>query len=141
MKTKLTVQKIFSILCVLILLIACCVVVVGFKTSLDDQLKEEILNAINQEQKNNNTSYQPITSFEDNYTAYGMVNGYAVYYSQGMATVITKLKVANFTFSDSSAFAITCYKDGQLVSLKDAYESKLISSFDVFVIWLRHICV
>ena len=139
MKQRMFVKVIICVVCI-IAIMSLVIVAVGFTTNIDNQLKEEILYAINQEQKNN-INYQPITNFEDNYTAYGMVHGYAVYYSQGMATVITKLKVANFTFSDSSAFAITCYKDGQLVSLQYAYESKLISGFDVFVIWLRHICV
>lgn len=139
MKQRTFVKVIICVVCI-IAIMSLVIVAVGFTTNIDNQLKEEILYAINQEHKNN-INYQPITNFEDNYTAYGMVQGYAVYYSQGMATVITKLKVANFTFSDSSAFAITCYKDGQLVSLQDAYESKLISSFDVFVIWVRHICV
>ena len=138
MKTKVIVRIIVAVVCVLILLTSV-LVMVAAQTRLDAQIESEIVEQINQKQQQFDSKYNPITDFDLYYTSYGKVNGYVVYYTHGTATVVTTIDVAGFEFTKSSAFTITCYKDGQFVLLQDAYEQGLFSKFDVFVVWMRYV--
>ena len=69
---------------------------------------------------------------------YGTYNGYPVLHCEGQLCMVTKLYIADELFLDSNAANLWAYDGDQLIELKIAYESGLVSAEDVAKIAKAH---
>lgn len=69
---------------------------------------------------------------------YGTYNGYAVLLEGGMLTALSELKVAGQVFRSNYSFSIYAYKNGELHTISEAYESGLLTADDIAAIAAKH---
>ena len=62
---------------------------------------------------------------------FGEFDGWIVFFMPTVMEMIETKEIAGYEFSYSNLFNLTCYRDGVLCSLEEAYENGLVSAEDI----------
>ena len=109
----------------------------AYNDMLSDKLREEILQLYEHYPESHFINDDEDTVAGMQY--YGTYNGYAVLFDAGVMEVVTELEIDGRVFKwGSGGISLLAYKNGQMLGVKELYESGDMTGDDLDAILIKH---